>query len=351
MFAAGSCTDKTMNAIRHDYHVNGTQIIAETWTLSGIEYLLYYLYDETGSPIGMQYRTSNYASQVFDAYFFEKNVQGDIIGVYNSTGKKIGAYTYDAWGKCSLSVANGNTILENEVMHHYNPFRYRGYYYDYETGFYYLQSRYYNPEWGRFLNADDSLYSSIFGFNLFVYCDNNPISYIDPSGEDCFSDALVGWTSAAWGLTLVDGPLPVGDIVYITGCAVLGLLAIGETIVLAEAVVDWVQEATDTAPDAPQTGGLPNQGTVSEDPEAPPVDAGKQGKHVPGHNNNTNPDKSTWRPGENGVKETQEAWKNGKEVPGRNGTVRIGTSSDGRTIKVHRDKSGNIHGYPIYPKS
>lgn len=124
-----------------------------------MEFLLYYLYDETGSPIGMQYRTSNYASRVFDAYFFEKNVQGDIIGVYNSTGKKIGAYTYDAWGKCSLSGANGNTILEDKVVTFYNPFRYRGYYYDYETGFYYLQSRYYNPEWGRFLNADITLES------------------------------------------------------------------------------------------------------------------------------------------------------------------------------------------------
>ena len=86
-------------------------------------------------------------------------MQGDIIGVYNSTGKKIGAYTYDAWGKCSLSGATGNTILEDKVVAFYNPFRYRGYYYDYETGFYYLQSRYYNPEWGRFLNADITLES------------------------------------------------------------------------------------------------------------------------------------------------------------------------------------------------
>lgn len=122
---------------------------------------------------------------MFDAYFFEKNVQGDIIGVYNSTGKKIGTYTYDAWGKCSLSVANGNTILENEVMHHYNPFRYRGYYYDYETGFYYLQSRYYNPEWGRFLNADGYINANgdITGFNMFAYCSNNPVMGYDPTGE------------------------------------------------------------------------------------------------------------------------------------------------------------------------
>ena len=180
--ADGIRTDKAINGVKHNYYLDGAQIIAEMWTESGTEYLLYYIYDESGAPIGMQYRTSNYASGVFDFFFFEKNVQGDIIGVYNSTGKKIGAYTYDAWGKCSLSGANGNTILEDKVVAFYNPFRYRGYYYDYETGYYYLQSRYYNPEWGRFLNADGQLNTGFLGYNLFAYAWNNPIMFIDPSG-------------------------------------------------------------------------------------------------------------------------------------------------------------------------
>ena len=102
---------------------------------------MYYLYDETGAPIGMQYRTSNYASQMFDAYFFEKNVQGDIIGVYNSTEKKIGTYKYDAWGNCTFMIRSNINSLENLIVSRYNPFRYRGYYYDVETGLYYLQSR------------------------------------------------------------------------------------------------------------------------------------------------------------------------------------------------------------------
>ena len=220
--ADGIRTSKTVDGIRHDYYLNGTQIIAETWTLSGIEYLLYYLYDETGSPIGMQYRTSNYASRVFDAYFFEKNVQGDIIGVYNSTGKKIGAYTYDAWGKCSLSGANGNTILEDKVVAFYNPFRYRGYYYDYETGFYYLQSRYYNPEWGRFLNADACLYSSMFGFNLFIYCNNNPINNIDFNGDD--ATAIFEWWMTTMWAPAVAEPTPIGEVAYITVGAILGIV-------------------------------------------------------------------------------------------------------------------------------
>ena len=182
--AEGIRTKKVSNGVEHNYILNGSQIIAETWTENNVEHLVYYLYDEVGSPIGIAYRTNNYGWTNFDRFYFDKNLQGDIIAVYNSTGKRIGTYTYDAWGKCSLSVANGNTILENEVMHHYNPFRYRGYYYDYETGFYYLQSRYYNPEWGRFLNADGyvSTGTGMLGYNMFAYCNNNPVMFVDPSG-------------------------------------------------------------------------------------------------------------------------------------------------------------------------
>lgn len=102
----------------------------------------------------MQYRTISYAAHTFDTFYFEKNLQGDIIAVYNADGVKIGSYTYDAWGNCTVSVVSGNTTLENNIVRTINPFRYRGYYYDTETGLYYLQSRYYNPEWGRFLNVD-----------------------------------------------------------------------------------------------------------------------------------------------------------------------------------------------------
>ena len=118
----------------------------------------------------MQYRTSNYASGTFDFYFFEKNLQGDIVAVYNSNGKKICTYTYDAWGNCTTTRASGITSLESQIASSYNPFRYRGYYYDTQTGFYYLQSRYYNPEWGRFLNVDGyiSTGSGLLGQNMFV---------------------------------------------------------------------------------------------------------------------------------------------------------------------------------------
>ncbi len=105
----------------------------------------------------MQYRQSNtFDADGFYTYWFEKNLQGDIIAVYIEEGRKICTYTYYAWENCTTTTVSGNVGIENTIAQTYNPFRYRGYYYDTETGFYYLQSRYYTPCWGRFINADNS---------------------------------------------------------------------------------------------------------------------------------------------------------------------------------------------------
>ena len=110
------------------------------------------------------------------------NLQGDVVGLADAaTGKIIAKYLYDAWGKCvSVENAGGYTIGTA------NPFRYRGYYYDTETGFYYLNSRYYNPEVGRFINADAFVTTDITGAlsaNMFAYCENNPVNCGDPMGH------------------------------------------------------------------------------------------------------------------------------------------------------------------------
>ena len=147
----------------------------------------------------MQYRTTDYAAHTFDTFYFEKNLQGDIIAVYNADGEKIGSYTYDAWGNMTVTTTSGNTMVENGIVRTLNPFRYRGYYYDTETGLYYLQSRYYNPEWGRFLNADNMAVLSaspnhLTDKNLYAYCDNNPIIRKDGDGQfwHIIAGAVVG---------------------------------------------------------------------------------------------------------------------------------------------------------------
>ena len=106
-------------------------------------------------------------------------MQGDILAVLNGqTGAVEASYTYDAWGR---------VISSTGTLANLNPFRYRGYYYDGETGLYYLQSRYYDPETGRFINADDETIldyglCDIGQYNMFAYCFNSPLKFTDSGG-------------------------------------------------------------------------------------------------------------------------------------------------------------------------
>jgi RHS repeat-associated protein len=112
-----------------------------------------------------------------------------------------------------------------------NPLRYRGYYYDTETGFYYLNSRYYDPVICRFINADGYVSGDRFiGCNLFAYCYNNPVCLMDKNGESPEA-AVSGWVASMWWLTLVDGPLPIGDIIFAVGAVVVFVMAMPELTV------------------------------------------------------------------------------------------------------------------------
>lgn len=131
-----------------------------------------FIYDSTGKRVGFANGTM--------LFYYLYNVQGDVIAIVRAaTGQVVAKYTYDAWGKCTVTNAAGYAVGDK------NPFRYRGYYYDTETGLYYLNSRYYNPEFGRFISADGfvSTGQGITGSNMFAYCGNNPINRHDPSGN------------------------------------------------------------------------------------------------------------------------------------------------------------------------
>ena len=104
----------------------------------------------------------------------------------DTNGNEVVQYWYDAWGNHKVVDANGNEITSLNHLGNLNPFRYRGYYYDVETGLYFLQTRYYDPEVGRFLNRDSVSYAdpqTINGLNLYTYCGNNPVEYVDPTGH------------------------------------------------------------------------------------------------------------------------------------------------------------------------
>lgn len=122
-----------------------------------------------------------------NTYLFRKNVWGDVTEIYDTKGEIVGSYRYDAWG---------NIISQSGSMAGSNPFRYRGYYYDTETGFYYLQNRYYNPEIRRFINADKleltpELSQVVGQLNLYAYCNNNPVMNTDPNGENVVSFLVI----------------------------------------------------------------------------------------------------------------------------------------------------------------
>jgi len=156
-------------------------ILSEEWVAGTRQYLLLYHYDANGQPIGMSYRRSTDYEDTYQDFLFIKNIQGDITGIMDEEGNILVTYAYDAWGNpTSTTYSNGGA--STAVI--YNPFRYRGYYYDAETGLYYLNSRYYNPDIGRFINADIYINAdgNIIGYNLYVYCGNSLVNYVDLFG-------------------------------------------------------------------------------------------------------------------------------------------------------------------------
>ena len=134
---------------------------------------MYFFYDNTGAPIAFWYFPDG-GSRVTGYYF--TNQQGDVVRIEDPDGNVLASYSYDAWGKAYKSSGS---------MRNINPLRFRGYYYDTETGFYYLQSRYYDPVVSRFINADSyaSTGQGFLGYNMFAYCGNNPVSRVDADGN------------------------------------------------------------------------------------------------------------------------------------------------------------------------
>ena len=167
----GYRTAKTVNGVRHTYLYAGGKLLRETYSGNTLDFA----YDAQGLPFSLTYNGTK--------YYYITNLQGDVMYLINSSGAKVASYTYDPYGKLTLS--SGSMAL-------INPLRYRSYYYDSETGFYYLHSRYYDPAVCRFLNADTyaSTGQGFMGFNMFSYCNNDPIKNLDQQGT--FLGTLVG---------------------------------------------------------------------------------------------------------------------------------------------------------------
>ena len=158
--ADGLRVQKTVNGVATKYTLHGKNIVHMT---SGTDEL-HFFYDAQNRPAVVVYNNVPYA--------YVKNLQGDVIAILDAAGNVVVSYVYDAWG-----APIGKSGSMAETLGIVQPFRYRGYVFDEETGLYYLRSRYYNPRWGRFVNAD-----CIYSANCFAYCENAPIAFFDEDG-------------------------------------------------------------------------------------------------------------------------------------------------------------------------
>ena len=172
-------TTKTVNGVKYTYAYLNGQLMYETRG----DAKFYYSYDANGILYNVRYTLTDGGTEY--SYYYTHNSRGDIVGIYNGAGELKAHYEYDAWGNViSITDNNGNAITNPNHIGNLNPFRYRGYYYDTESGFYYLMSRYYDPVTHRFINADGYFQSggNILDANMHSYCGNNPIMFADPTG-------------------------------------------------------------------------------------------------------------------------------------------------------------------------
>lgn len=221
----GIRTKKTVNGVTTNYNYHGSVLISQ---VTGDDTLLF-SYDASGNAAAVNFNGTY--------YYYVRNGQGDIVKLIDNSGATVVEYAYDSWGKqlsCTGSLAG--------TLGTQNPFRYRGYIYDTETGLYYLQTRYYDPEVGRFINADIyvSTGQSVLGNNMYLYCGNNPVTRADDEGDfwnivvgavvgAVFSVAAQVINNAIQGENLLDG---VGT-AALTGAASGALAASGVGLVVS----------------------------------------------------------------------------------------------------------------------
>ena len=226
--------------IMHYYTTQNGKIVREQWGSAQMDFV----YDATGRPLALYYRVKLPNSNEYsgDSYYYETNQQGDVTGLYKITydaatkslsATRVASYEYDAWGNVTYSTGEMADI---------NPLRYRGYYQDWESGYYYLQSRYYDPVIGRFINADDektifnalSDYESSDGLNgisyldhnQFAYCLNNPVNMSDDEGD--FAVAAGGTLYVAGAFGAANGWNPLGWVVLGTVAVLCIVALVGE---------------------------------------------------------------------------------------------------------------------------
>ena len=224
----GVRSSKTVNGVTTTFHYNGSLLMAQVQGSGSSQVKQLYSYDANGDVISVNYNGTE--------YYYLRNGQTDIVGLMDGSGTKMVEYTYDAWGKLiSTTGTLANTLGAD------NPFRYRGYYYDTETGLYYLMTRYYDPEVCRFISADVymSTGQGIVGNNMFAYCLNNPVNMTDTNGQwpEWATKIAIGLGAILIGAVVVAATVTTGGAAAaFIGAAIAGVKAAAVSGAIAAAV-------------------------------------------------------------------------------------------------------------------
>ena len=247
------------NGLRISKTVNGitTKIFRTNGQMVGMNMSdgkdMTFMLDGDGKVYGVHYDHYSFDQLCSSTYYFAFNAQGDVIGIYDFDGRMIATYDYDEWGNCTVHALstdrNGHEVGSPDHIAYVNPFRYRGYFYDAETGFYYLNSRYYDPGTGRFVNADGELSEvggSILGYNLFAYCFNGPVNMDDLTGE--WPKWLSGALNVVGGALQIAAGATLGATVGWTGfgAVVAGFLIVNGTSTVLQGVGKIVNAVTNS---------------------------------------------------------------------------------------------------------
>ena len=215
--AGGLRTSKTVGSTTYHYYYAGGKLMRMTWGTNTIDFF----YDASGLPYAMKYNGT--------AYYYITNLQGDVMRIVDANGTVMASYDYDPYGK---------VLSDTGTLANINPLHYRGYVCDQETGFYYLQSRYYDPAVGRFVNADSyaSTGQDVIGHNMFTYCVCNPVNKVDPAGHIAVSMAVAAtnsWNPLGWAAMAFWGTVVLGTLVNQHLNSVSSRIAIGNMHSLA----------------------------------------------------------------------------------------------------------------------
>ena len=230
---------------KYKYRIDGNKILSFIKTENNINYEVFFKYDDTDQIFSLTYNNQD--------FYYIRDITGNINKIVDSNGKNMINYSYNAWGlpkaECEKTLSNSERNIAATILQ-LNPFLYKGYYYDVETSLFWISSRYYSPELCRWISPDDIEYldpESINGLNLYCYCFNNPIMYIDPDGHE-----PKWWQWALFGVGVALVEVAAGMAIIATGGvgafgvgALIGSLAVGAGGAVVGGAIGYATEGVD----------------------------------------------------------------------------------------------------------